>query len=238
MRKRLLAALLAGAITATAFAPALAQTTTEEPTEPVKVEDTRPVTYGSVDVLGDYVFRGLDFGQDTVVQGFGGVEFSNGASLNGFVNYDTGTGDVNEVDLIAGYSRDVGRFNLYGDATYFKFPNTDLDDTVELQAKVTANTRLSPHLALVRDVHLTTGNYAELGIEDSFKVRGQPVDWKLNLGYNDEYFTDDSGFSHLELKLGTSFGEGRVKIGTTFQYSEPLRSDFDRHLVAGFNASW
>jgi hypothetical protein len=83
---------------------------------------------------------------------------------------------------------------------------------------------ITPGLVVFYDFDNGSGMYAEASASHTFemnpKVEFTPT---LNLGYNHEYFRDNSSFSHVELKLPLSINpRDWFNVTVTFAYSKSL----------------
>lgn len=154
------------------------------------------------DILSQYVFRGLNFGKDPVLQLTQSVT-SGKTTLMTFENFDTGTRRINETDVIVDYTTPFGKKTTfstgYGHLHFFGIPS--LSRTQEIYAAGTLNTLLKPSAMIVYDFDAGKGLYGELSLAHEGKLAGANLIGRATLGYNHRYFTDNNGVSHLEMSL-------------------------------------
>lgn len=131
----------------------------------------------SFDVYSEYIFRGLDLSDDDLM-----LSPALSFSWKGFTAYYWGAlndSDVprnrwyEETDLGIEYGFDVldGKLSLTGGALWYLYlDGLSGSDTVELYAKATLNTLLSPTAALYWDIDEFHGGYGTVGISHSFDL--------------------------------------------------------------------
>lgn len=202
-----------------------------KPIEPVKQDSTLEIT-GRTDVLNKYIYRGMNFGDNLVTQQY--VTLTNGnLTFIGFANLDHRSGQINEVDGIIDYTFLLkDNVKLSAGYAYFALPNTDSRDTQEVYVGTSLDTFLNPGLTFVHDFKDGDGNYVEASVSNTFDL-GIPVNACAKLGYNDHYYRQRSGLSHLELSVSTPIELGPLIATPCFSYSAALDNDFEDEAFAG-----
>jgi len=173
----------------------------EKPPEPVKQKSPINVT-SQTDYFGEYVFRGFNFSKDPVVQENILVNYKNFTAWL-FGNYNTKTRDIDEQDLIVDFTTPINKKEdllLSLGWGIYTFPKTPVPKTQEIYAGLTLENPklLNPNLFLFHDFKDGNGNYIEAALSKDIKG----IDLSAKLGYNNHYYRDRSGFSHLEFTAG------------------------------------
>ena len=192
-----------------------------------------------VDYISDYFFRGVSYSQGEVMQGT--LSLNKGPlTVIGFANKDLTTQDVNELDVTLDYTKDVGeKLKLSSGYTFLSFPGFEPSQTQEVYAGATLKTFLNPSLKVVKDFEAGDGNYVEGSVSHEFKIKDVPINLSATLGYNDHYFREDSGLSHLEMKASTSIPLSENLTLTPYVgHSGSLDKDFDDETYAGIGLSY
>ena len=209
---------------------------------PVKAEESffdDVACEARVDYLSKYFFRGLTYSEGEVMQGT--LSLNKGPfTVIGFTNKDLTTQEVNETDVTFDYSQDVGeKLRLSTGYTFLKFPGLEPSQTQEVYAGATLKTFLNPSLKLVRDFEAGDGNNVQGTISHEVKVKDFPINLSATLGYNDHYFREDSGLSHLEMKASTSIPlSENLTLSPYISHSKSLDKDFNNETYAGIGLSY
>ena len=143
--------------------------------------------FASVDVMSNYVWRGIKVSNSFVVQPSIGIGYGDFAA-NFWGNYDsdvaewtsngqTGHGEMTEVDLTLSYTKTIDKFTLTGGYIYYSFEG--FNDTQEFFVTVAYDTLLSPSLTVYYDYDEGNGAFIIASIGHTFKL---PKDMSLKLG--------------------------------------------------------
>jgi hypothetical protein len=193
----------------------------------------------------EYLFRGIDLGQDLVEVGVDvagqayGLDISAGAWYGSF---DTdGETDVDELDLYAEASKDLGFLTAsVGYIYYFnETASVDFDDAQEVYFSVArdfgfANASLTYFWGVEGD----NDGYSELALSRSFEL--SPC-LALNVGTNIGYLVEQSDFTAWTTKVGVdwAFAE-RAKlspfVALSIALSDEVNTDYNgssNELIAG-----
>jgi len=199
----------------------------EKPLEPVK--QTAPINVTSkTDYFSKYIYRGFKFSDDPVVQENILVNYK-GLTAWLFGNHNAKTKDIDEQDLILDFTTPINEKKDLLFSTgwgVYTFPNTDMKKTQEVYAGITLENErfLNPSLFLFHDFKDGRGNYIEGAISTNIKE----VDLSAKLGYNNHYYRDRSGFSHLELSAGVPIKlRKNLTLIPSINYQEALDKDFE-----------
>ena len=234
--KSILTGILAGWLTVTS--PSFA----EEPIQPIKQEQAGQTleeeTYKSpialdfrADYLSKYVFRGVAYSNKPVIQHTLCASYGDLTAI-GFANYDTQTDRFNETDITLDFTKALNNYlTLSSGYTILTFPNTEEKETQEVYAGITLERMLNPSLLLVHDFKEGKGIYGEFSIGHDFDFGKLGISASAALGYNDHYFREKSGLSHLELGLATPISLGKnITFTPMINHSESLNRDFESEL--------
>jgi uncharacterized protein (TIGR02001 family) len=152
-----------------------------------------------VAALSDYRFRGVSLsGKDPEVTAEIAVSHESGFYGAVWVsNVDSnfgGKGDEIEVDLTAGFSKDIGPINLDVGAIYYLYPNENGFDYVELYGGVTvpvgsASVTVGVNYAPSQDSLGNTDN-TYVYISGELPIKDTPVSFHGTFGYEDGAFAD------------------------------------------------
>lgn len=208
----------------------------ENPLQPIKQE--APIEVSSkTDFFSKYVYRGMKFSDKSVVQENLKASYK-GLTFLGFGNYDTESRKVNEEDLIIDYTTPINdKISLSLGYGVFTFPNTDFKKTQEVYAAFSLENEkcLNPSIALVHDFKEGKGNYLEAAVSKEFNVWNTILLTKAKLAYNDHYYRENSGFSHLELSLSNPINLSKnTSIVPSINLSKAIdKKDFDDEFYWG-----
>jgi len=171
VKKVLLAAVMAvGILTSSAYA-----------------EGPKVAGFASVDVMSNYVWRGIKVSNSWVVQPSVGITYG-GFGANIWGNYDsdvtewtsngeTGHGELTETDITLTYTATIDKFTLVGGYIFYAFEG--YNDTQEIFGSVTYNTLLSPTLTVYYDYDEGNGAFITASVGHTFSL---PKDMGLKLG--------------------------------------------------------
>lgn len=184
-----------------------------------------------------YIFRGLNFGNKPIFQPSLTLNYKDViATILG--TCDTGDENANEFDLLLDYTKEINKeINLSFGYNFFRFIDLG-QNTQEVYAGVSLNRALSPSFMFYHDFDLAKGNYAELSISKSNKFKNLSLNTKASLGYNDRYFWDKSGFSHLDFQVLIAIKiSDKVTICPRLNYIKALNKDFKNEFVSGIGVN-
>ena len=192
-------------------APALAADEAEGPPDPVSIDFT-------LAAYSDYRFRGLtlsdkDFSVQptvtaTLASGFYGSIFASNITPN--------TGDDVEIDLIAGFSKDVGKVTAGINVTYYLYPGISSINYAEFIG--TLGTDVGPgklgltvgYVPPQKNVGGTDNVY--VAINGSVPVKGTPFSVAGSIGYEDGAFGDKK----KDWSLGVTADVAGFTVGASY----------------------
>lgn len=213
--------------------------------DPSAINDTAPpISVSSkTDYLSKYIYYGVLYSEDPVVQESLTVSIGNW-NLTGFVNYDAKSEEINETDLILDGFVSVGDdLTLFGGYAFYTSPTDVFETTHEIFGGVSFDKLpLTPTLLFVHDVGAYGGLYGQLSLSHQQELFDFGRSGKVSLsaegilGFNNGYYREGSGFSHLEGKLELPIELGNnVSIAPSLTYIHGLDNDFDDHLIYGLS---
>jgi hypothetical protein len=190
----------------------------------------------SVDIMSNYVWRGIKLSNSYVVQPSVGVTYDN-FGINLWANWDSDwsdSGEHTETDLTLNYSFSVNRFGFEIGYIYYALEGTP-NDTQEIYASGSYDTLLNPVLTIYYDFEEGNGAFIIASIAYSFEFS---KDIALNLGASASYNiensvmgTDADGneFSdfyngEISASMGIPVTE-EISIEPVISYSFPLSDD-------------
>ena len=143
--------------------------------------------FASVDLMSNYVWRGIKVSNSWVVQPSVGIGYGDFAA-NIWGNYDsdvaeatskgdTGHGEMTEVDVTLSYTKTIDKLTLTGGYIYYAFDG--FNDTQEFFVTAAYDTLLSPALTVYYDYDEGNGAFIIASIGHTFKL---PKDMGLKLG--------------------------------------------------------
>jgi hypothetical protein len=143
--------------------------------------------FASVDVMSNYVWRGIKVSNSWVVQPSVGISYGD-FSANIWGNYDsdvaeatshgeTGHGEWTETDLTLAYTKSIDKFTLGGGYIYYAFDG--FNDTQEVFASVAYDMLLNPTLTVYYDYDEGNGAFITAAVSHTFAL---PKDIGLKLG--------------------------------------------------------
>jgi hypothetical protein len=202
----------------------------------------------------EYLFRGIDLGQDLVEVGVDVATEIAGFGLSAgawYGSYDTGLDgdrdyDVDELDLYAEVSRDLGF--LTAAVGYIYYNNEDvisrnafklIDDAQEVYFSVARDFGFAnASLTYFWDIETDNDGYSELALDRSFEL--SPC-LALNVGTNIGYLVEQSDFTAWTTKVALDWGFAEhAKLSPFVAVSVALSDDEDtayegssNELIAG-----
>ena len=150
-------------------------------------EEPKVSGFASVDVMSNYVWRGIKVSNSWVVQPSVGIGYG-GFAANIWGNYDsdvaestsngdTGHGEMSEVDITVSYTKTFDKLTLGGGYIYYAFDG--FNDTQEAYVTASYDVLLSPSLTVYYDFDEGNGAFIIASIGHTFKL---PKDMGLKLG--------------------------------------------------------
>ena len=150
-------------------------------------EEPKVSGFASVDVMSNYVWRGIKVSNSWVVQPSVGIGYG-GFAANIWGNYDsdvaeatsngdTSHGEMTEVDVTLSYTKTFDKLTLGGGYIYYAFDG--FNDTQEVYVTASYDTLLSPALTVYYDYDEGNGAFIIASIGHTFKL---PRDMSLKLG--------------------------------------------------------
>ncbi|MDX9823050.1 MAG: hypothetical protein RBT20_14025 [Syntrophales bacterium] len=154
------------------------------PAASLQAEEEKPTGDVTAAVLSQYVWRGYELSRNSVVVQPSITVGYKGFSANLWGNLDTKPysaasasypGTWNETDLTLSYSKTVGLFNVGGGYIYYSLAPlnrdaADRNDSQEIFAAVSLNTRLSPTLTVYKEIDHYRNWYFLLGVSHVFEL--------------------------------------------------------------------
>ena len=211
-------------------------------TSPALAEEAKPTANLTVAALSQYIFRGFEQGQDSLVIQPSLTVGYQGFSANLWGNLDTDrTGDDashwQETDMTLAYSYTLGKVGLSGGYIYYGY-GLNSQDTQEFYASVSYDTLLKPTLTIYRDTDNLAGWYITAAISHSLPLADKI---NLDLGAKVNYLKSDEATSFSEDNLGvdaySALHDGVISAAISFPvatyititpqvaYSFPLSSE-------------
>ena len=185
---------------------------------------SEPEITAQVDIDSSYVWRGLVYNNDMVVQPQITIEHY-GVSFNIWGNYNLGSdmsgvsGDFSEIDYTLGYKLPVNWEDLEISVgmIHYTFPNVTVNDaaaeaTTELYLSGTLTTfadmvvPVIPSITLYGDIDEARGTYVEFAVEVPYELSDVlSASFNVSAGYgntafNDFYFDPDQNTSGIDAK--------------------------------------
>ena len=176
-------------------------------------------------VYSKYVWRGFDLSQNDSVVVQGGADVSIDAfTFSWWGNLSESTGELNEVDFVIDYSKDLGELvSLSIGNILYDVDNVDngAGSTNELYLSLGLNTLLSPTATVYYDYDLFDAVYTTLGFSHDIEIN---KDLGVSMGATGSYAFDSTSWLHnLELSAGADYAiNDLVSVGVSGLYSAPL----------------
>ncbi|MBU3994007.1 MAG: TorF family putative porin [Alphaproteobacteria bacterium] len=214
--KKIIKAALATTVLASAFAiaaPAYAE------------DDAGPITVsGSATIATQYSLRGISqTDNDAAIQGGITIGHESGLYVSTWASNLAGYGDFGgshmELDLIAGYSKDIGGVSLDGGFVYYAYPGVSGADFWELYGSVSgdlgpANLKLGTYWTPKQD-SLGGHNiwvYSDLGIA----IPNTPITLKGHVGYSDGTTGYTQGGDVFDYSFGADIAWKALTLNVSF----------------------
>ena len=192
----------------------------------------------SVDVMNNYVWRGIKLSDDHGVTQ-PSISFSYGNySANYWASYDNDTDENNETDLTLSYTRDMGKYGIEVGYIYY-----DLDvvggDSHEIYASISYDILLSPSVTYYHDIGLGGGGFLVGSIGHTLPLSdGMDLNLGASASMNFENEVMESGTEFTGLYNGEISASVSMAIpsipGLTVEpkiaYSAPLSDDAERAI--------
>lgn len=184
-----------------------------------------PTVDASVAFNSKYVWRGIVVVDDWVAQPsvtatVGGFSFNAWADYN-LTDQNGRKNKVDEIDLTAAYTFELGKFSVPVGVIRYTFPNTSAADTTEFYAGVSYSWIVTPSITIYKDVQESNGIYVlgSLGYSHDLPELSKLFGWSFNVGAsigygnnenNNFYYngTDKSGFTDYSAYLSVPFTIG------------------------------
>ncbi|MFP3983364.1 MAG: hypothetical protein ACLFV2_06705 [Desulfurivibrionaceae bacterium] len=198
----------------------------------------KPEAEISTGLYSQYIWRGYEFSQDSLVIQPSLTVAYKGFGFNLWGNLDTDengreTSNWNETDITVSYDGSAGMVGYSLGYIYYALED-GAEDSQEVYAGITLDTLLSPSLTVYRDFDAFPGYYVTLGISHSLALNHM---MSLDLGARAGYYDLDNGGYD-------AFHDGRLSVAlpvvvsdyVTFSpelyYSFPLSSEASDELEA------
>lgn len=145
-------------------------------------DEPRPTADLTVSALSQYIWRGQELSQDSIVIqpsmtiGYQGFAFNLWGNLD-TDNFNEESNNWNETDMTFSYSRSMGMVGLTGGYTYYSLDG--LDDSQEVFFGVALDTLLKPTITVYREFSHSPSWYMTAGVSHAFAL---PNDMSLKLG--------------------------------------------------------
>lgn len=210
---------------------------------PVFAEEAEgPAVSGSVsvDIMSQYIWRGWQLSDDSVIQPSVGMSYE-GIGANIWSNYDNDTTAVTETDYTLNYTFSMDKLGFDVGYIFYTFPDSDLD-TQEIYVSASYDVILSPSLTVYYDFDEGEGAFIVAAIGHSFALpKDLSVDVGASVSYNASNLvmgadSDGDAFSDFyngEISASMSIPVYRaLSITPKVAYSFPLSNDAEDVLEA------
>ncbi len=157
-------------------------------------KEEKPTADLSVSFLSQYIWRGFEYSQDSMVIQPSMTIGYKGFAFNLWGNLDTDTATIatdnwNETDMTTSYDWSTGPANMSVGYIYYALDGTDDSQEIFLSAGI--DTLLNPTITIYREIWHAPSWYVTLDISHSIPVTG---DLNLDLGAEVSYlYSDDEG---------------------------------------------
>ena len=206
--------------------------------QPVRAE---PVNVSVDNTLANkYMFWGLKFGQNPVLQSMVNVNRGN-LIVTGFANTDLKTKEVNEGDVFVDYSSAIND-RIHG-SLGCGFYNLKVGKTWERDQEAYAGISfagpLNTGLVYHRLFGLGKGDYIEIKTGRNFNINEEiGLDIFANMGYHNNGYREKSGFNHVEAgtKVNIPLTE-RINLQPSLRFTKSLANDVTDEFSGGINVS-
>ncbi|MBU1155734.1 MAG: TorF family putative porin [Proteobacteria bacterium] len=157
-----------------------------------------PTVDFSVAFNSKYVWRGIVVVDDWVAQpsvtaSVGGFSFNVWADYM-LTDQNDRKNEVDEVDLTASYTFDLGKFSIPVGVIRYTFPGSTAADTTEFYAGVSYDWIVTPSITIYKDVQESNGFYilGALGYSLDLPKLNEMIGWSLSVGASIAYGSDDN----------------------------------------------
>lgn len=187
-------------------------------------EKEKPTASADLGVYSKYIWRGVDYSDDSIVIQPSMTLGYKGFSMNLWGNLDTDVdGDEQdepnwtETDWTLAYERAFGPVTAGVGFIYYQLDA--VDDSRELYLSVSYATILSPTVKIYREVAHLPSWYVNLGLSHSFELgKGVTLDFSGSVGY---YYSDDDAFTEVNsTDKYRAFHDGVISAGLTIPVAE------------------
>ena len=193
----------------------------------------------------EYIFRGINFGQDLVEAGADAATEWNGIGLSAgawYGSFDSAEDSLNELDLYAEASKDLGFMTAA--VGYIKYINSDengitVDDAQEVYFSLGRDLGfVNVGLTYFWDIETDNDGYSELTLDKSFELSGCLT---LNVGATLGYLAEHGQLSHTSAKVSLDYGFTETATVSPFALAswslnndnDTIYADTDNELVGG-----
>jgi uncharacterized protein (TIGR02001 family) len=187
-------------------------------------EKEKPTASADLGIYSKYIWRGVDYSDDSVVIQPSMTVGYKGFSLNLWGNLDTDVdGDDQdepnwtETDWTLAYERKFGPVTAGLGFIYYSLDA--VDDSRELYLSLSYDTILAPTLKIYREVAHLPSWYVNLGLSHSIELaKGVTLDFSGSVGY---YYSDDDAFTEVNsTDKYRTLHDGVISAGFTFTLAE------------------
>lgn len=188
---------------------------------PLYAEETETSGTASVDIVSNYVWRGIKLSHSYSVQPSVGITYG-GFSTSLWSSWDsdylnTDKGELAETDLVLEYGSSFDKLSLA--AGYIYYGLDTIEDTQEVYLTVGYDVILNPSLTVYYDYDVGQGGFAELSVGHTFEFGKIALDLGALASYNFE--NEVMGFD----KNGKSFSgfyNGNISASVTVPVTEAI----------------
>lgn len=187
-------------------------------------EKESPTASGDVGFYSKYIWRGIDYSDDSVVIQPSMTVGYKGFSMNLWGNLDTNVdgderdeGNWTETDLTLAYERGFGPVTTGLGFIYYALDG--VDDSRELYLSLCLDTFLSPTLTVYREIAHLSAWYVNFGLSHSFELdKGVTLDLSGSVAY---WHSDDDAVTEINsTDKYRAFHDGLISAGLTIPLSE------------------
>lgn len=205
-------------------------------------EEIKAGGYASVDVMSNYVWRGLKSTPNMAVQPSVGITYG-AFSTNLWANYDAKTEKHTETDLTLDYGMTFDKISV--NAGYIYYALEGLNDTQEFYIAAGYSTLLKPKLTLYYDFDEGEGAFIVASVAHSFEITkdialnlGASASYNINnkiMGSPDGVKSDFSNFYNGELTASAGIPIAKnITLTPKLAYSFALSNDA-KEAIKGIN---
>ncbi len=208
-------------------------------------EETEVSGSASVDVMSNYVWRGIKLSNSYVVQPSVGITYG-GFGANLWANWDSdwmNSGEHSETDLTLNYTFSIDKLSL--DAGYIYYALEAAGDTQEIYVSAGYDVLLSPTLTIYYDYEEGNGAFIVASVGHDIEFSEEiALSLGASIGYNAENLVmgtdasgnEFSGFYNGEISASVSIPAGKnITVGPMVAFSFPLSDDAENAIEAMSN---